>query len=265
MELNEVKKIQKVALDILIEIDRVCKKNNIEYILACGTALGAVRHQGFIPWDDDLDIAMTRENYGRFLEALKNDLGEDFYYHCFEIDQRYNVLLPSMKIRKKNTYILERNTLLKHHCDGDGLFVDVFVYDHISESKLVNGIFRAWMDVQAAIIFILDNLHFNPVFLKKFFIKNDIWFSKCNKHSKKWGLSLTWVFNKPTRQQVYDEDTLFPFQMMPFEGRLFPMPHNTDAFLKAEIGDDYMTLPPVEKRISKHTVEFSDCMDKPQR
>jgi len=263
MELTEVKKIQAVALDILIEIDRICEKNNIEYTLACGTALGAIRHQGFIPWDDDLDIGMTRENYKKFLIALKEDLGNDYYYHCFETDHRYNVLIPSMKVRKKGTYILERNSLLKHHCDGDGLFVDVFIYDHISERKWVNAIFRCWMYLLFVPLFILDNLNLNPVLLKKLYLGSAEWFDSHHQHSKKWGLSMTWVFNKPSKQQVYWEQDLFPFQKMPFEGRLFWMPHNPDAFLRVEIGDDYMTLPPVEQRISKHTVEFSVTSDHP--
>ena len=72
---------------------------------------------------------------------------------------------------------------------------------------------------------------------------------------------MTYVYNKPSRQQVYWEEDLFPTQMMPFEGRLFPMPHDPDAFLKVDIGDDYMTLPPINKQTSKHTVTFSVTSD----
>lgn len=261
MERTEVRKIQKVALEILIEIDRICQKNDIEYILACGTALGAVRHQGFIPWDDDLDIGMTRENYAKFLLALKQDLKEDYYYHCFETDHRYNVLLPNMKVRKKGTFIKERNALLKHHCDGDGLFVDVFIYDHISENKWINGLFRCWMYLQFAWLFVLDNLHICPVFLKKLYLNSAQWYDRIHCHSRKFGVTMTYVYNKPSRQQVYWEEDLFPTQMMPFEGRLFPMPHDPDAFLKVDIGDDYMTLPPINKQTSKHTVTFSVTSD----
>lgn len=261
MKQEDVKKIQNVAFEILLEIDRVCKKNDIEYFLSCGTALGARRHQGFIPWDDDLDISMTRENFEKLIPALKKDLGEDFYFHSFYTDHRYNVLLPMMKIRKKGTYILERNSLLKHHCDGDGLFVDVFIYDKISERKWINAIFRAYMYLLALPIFILDNLHLNPVALKKLFMNSAAWYHHHNKASRKWGLSTTWIFNKPNKQQVYWEDILFPLQEMPFEGRLFPMPHDPDTFLKSEIGEDFMTLPPVEKRIAKHTVQFSVTSD----
>lgn len=265
MELEEVAKIQKVALDILCEIDRVCKENDIEYMLACGTALGAVRHQGFIPWDDDLDIGMTRENYQRFLEVLPKALKEDYYYHCFEADPHYNVLLPNMKVRKKGTYILERNSLLKHRCEGDGLFVDVFVYDHISEYRFVNALMRIYMSIFGGLLFILDNCHLQPVFLKKLFMNSAYHYHQAHQKSRKWGVSMNWIFNRPSKQQVYREKDLFPLQEMLFEGRLFPMPANPDAYLRVEIGDDYMTLPPKEKQISKHTVTFSVTSDQPEK
>lgn len=70
---------QLVLLDMLKEFDRICKKNDIPYILFAGTALGAVRHGGFIPWDDDLDVIMLRPAYQRFLEATPGELGGDYY------------------------------------------------------------------------------------------------------------------------------------------------------------------------------------------
>lgn len=261
MENAEVKKIQKVALDILLEIDRICQANDIEYMLSCGTALGAVRHQGFIPWDDDLDIAMTRENYERFVQVLPTALGEDYYYHCFEADCRYNVLLPNMKVRKKGTCILERNKLLRHHCDGNGLFVDVFVFDKVSEKGWQNILMRIWMYFLGGIIFVLDNLHLNPVILKKLFVNSARGFHRANRNSHKWGLTMMWLFVKPTCQRIYPERILFPLQRMPFEGGMFPMAHDPDAFLRIEIGDDYMILPPIEKRLAKHTVAFSVTSD----
>lgn len=265
MELAEVRKIQEVAYDILLEIDRICKQHNIEYTLACGTALGAVRHEGFIPWDDDLDIGMTRENYERFVEVLPSSLGDDYYYHCFENDKRYNVLLPSMKVRKKNTYIQEVNSLLKHGCDGDGLFVDVFMYDQISEHKVVNGIFRVYMALIGGIIFILNNLKCNPVALKRFYLWCAKKYHLAHKNSKRWGITLTWLFSPIKHLQVYNEQDLFPYHDTKFEDGMFPIANDTDAFLRAEIGDDYMTLPPVEKRIAKHTVTFNVNSDKPEK
>ena len=264
MDLKEVREIQKVSYDILLEIDRICKKHDIGYMLVAGTALGAVRHQGFIPWDDDLDIGMTQSDFDRFIVALKEDLSDDFYFHCFETDKKYNVVIPQMKVRKKNTYIKEVNFLLKNKCDGDGLFADVFVYDHVSEKEWVNNFFRCYMYPYAYLLMLLDNLGLNPVLLKKGFVNSAKWFANMNKNSKMWGYSMTWVFSPLSRQHVYKEEDLFPYIEMPFEQGLFPLPHNTDAFLKIEIGEGYMTPPPIEKQIPKHTVEYSTTSDYPR-
>lgn len=261
MELSEVKEIQKVSYDILLEIDRICKKYDIGYMLVAGTALGAVRHQGFIPWDDDLDIGMTRHDYERFIEALKEDLPEDYYFHCFETDPKYNVVIPQMKIRKKNTYIKEVNFLLRNKCEGNGLFVDVFVYDHISDKAYINNLFRCFMYPYAYLLMLLDNLGLNPILLKKGFVNSAKWFSEKNKHSKTWGYSMTWVFSPLKRQHEYQEEDLFPYVNWQFENGMFPLAHNADAFLKIEIGEGYMTPPPKNKQIPKHTVEYSTTSD----
>ena len=264
MDLSEVRELQKVSYDILLEIDRICKKHGIEYMLVAGTALGAVRHQGFIPWDDDLDIGMTQQAFDRLIVALQEDLSDDYYFHCFETDKKYNVLIPQMKIRKRNTYIKEKNFLLKNKCEGDGLFVDVFVYDHVNDHEWVNNLFRCYMYPYAYLICLLDNLGINPVLLKKGFVNSAKWFARKNQHSKTWGYSMTWVFSKLSRQHVYNEEDLFPYIQLPFEDGLFPLPHNTDAFLKIEIGEGYMTPPPQHLQVPKHTVEYSTTSDKPR-
>ena len=80
-----VKDVQNILLDMIKDIDELCKKNNIEYVLTGGSTLGAIRHKGFIPWDDDMDIAMKRSEYHKFIKALKKDLDPAKYtFHCYE-------------------------------------------------------------------------------------------------------------------------------------------------------------------------------------
>ena len=98
-----VRMLQLKLLEIIKEIDRVCKKNNIEYFLAGGSCLGAVRHKGFIPWDDDMDIGMKRSEFKKFIKALDKDLDFKYTYHCYEKNKKYPVAWPAMKIRMKNT------------------------------------------------------------------------------------------------------------------------------------------------------------------
>ena len=135
--------VHKVLLQMLKDIDVICRKHKIPYWLNGGSALGAYRHKGFIPWNDDADIAMMYEDYLRFIKALQEDLPDGYYFQCFETHKEYNVLIPAMKIRKKGTYLKEVNSLLANKCkDGDGIFVDVFVYDHCTNNKFIDLPFR---------------------------------------------------------------------------------------------------------------------------
>ena len=115
----------------MVEFDQICNKHNLDYALAFGSMLGAVRHNGFIPWDDDIDILMTRTEYLKLVEILKTELKSPFYFQCFEIDERYNSTIPNMKIKIENTFIKE-NTLIKNRLKGDGIFIDIFVFDSVS-------------------------------------------------------------------------------------------------------------------------------------
>ena len=104
--------VHEVVKKIIFEIDRICRKNNIAYALAFGSALGLYNYNGFIPWDDDGDIVIDYFDYHRLVEALKNDLGEDFTFDTEEVNDRYNPLIPAFKVRYKHSYIKEKNSFL---------------------------------------------------------------------------------------------------------------------------------------------------------
>ncbi|MDO5085759.1 MAG: LicD family protein, partial [Erysipelotrichaceae bacterium] len=84
--------VHKVLLKMLEDIDAICKKHHIPYFLNGGSALGAIRHKGFIPWDDDADIAMMHEDYVKFIDVLKQDLSSEYIFQCFDTHKEYNVL-----------------------------------------------------------------------------------------------------------------------------------------------------------------------------
>ena len=120
-------KIHRTEMDIMREIDRICRKHNLTYFLSCGTLLGVVRHKGFIPWDDDMDIDMTRENYDKFIAACKTGLNPEFRLQTWITDPNYHNGFA--KILLKGTCAIEKRgeTTL---CEK-GVFVDIFPWDNI--------------------------------------------------------------------------------------------------------------------------------------
>lgn len=128
-----IRDLQLILLDMLRDIDRVCQKHRINYQLFAGSALGAVRHNGFIPWDDDLDIAFSRDDYERFLYVAKRELDSDKYYLQTEFSEHFPMFYS--KLRLNNTTYMERY----HPRDPkmhQGVFVDLFPIDNLSDNSL---------------------------------------------------------------------------------------------------------------------------------
>lgn len=248
-----LRKLQLVLLSMLKDVDKICKKHDIHYLLFSGSVLGAVRHQGFIPWDDDLDIAIHRDQYSQLLKALQEDLPEQYVVQCFDLDERYLVPFPAMKIRLKNTFVEEENILLKNKCtDCDGVFIDVFLLNYVSEDKKMDYHWRLKNTGLATVITTLENMNRNPISLKKQFLQNAIDYGNQNRDSKLIGDEITWIYNSPRKPYIYRYDDIFPTKLYPFEDGMFPVPNNPDAFLKAHYGDSYMEYPPEDKRAPKH-------------
>ena len=131
------KQIQDIVFKIILEIDRICRKHNIPYALSFGSALGLNNYGGFIPWDDDADISMEYSDYLRFVNVLTKEIGEDFTFECYEVDNRASVLIPAMKVRYKHSFIKEKNdfTLPNRTKRGNGIFVDVSPLINVPNSK----------------------------------------------------------------------------------------------------------------------------------
>ena len=255
--------VQQVLLVILKDIDAICRRHNITYWLNGGSALGAVRHKGFIPWDDDADIAMMRDDFNRFIDVMKEECPDRYVFQCFQTDDRYNVLIPGMKIRMKGTYLKEVNFLLSNRCTGyegcDGVFVDVFVYDYVSPDHLKDLPPRILNQILMVPEVIADNLlHINPIGIKRLIMKNTIAYGKRNekKHSDYVGFDLTWVWKSPMKPFIFRCEDIFPVQYVPFEDTRLPIAHHPHEFLMMGIGEDYMTLPPENKRMAKHIEEI---------
>jgi len=263
-----VRELQLEVLTIMDEIHRVCEKNDIKYGLIAGSALGIVNYKGFIPWDDDIDVCVERKDWNRFIEALDKDLSDNFYFQCFEKDKKYNTIMgPTMKIRKKNTYIKEKNFLLKNRCkSGDGIFVDVIIYDNICENKFVDEINRSIIKLVMPFIVLLDNLHINPVLLKKFVVWYSNRYSRKYENSKLMSQPISVPWEKFMHEPVFLKEDILPFKLYEFEGRQYYSYNNIKKILKQWYGPNclkkwdgrkWVETLPIEKRKPKHTVDLN--------
>ena len=269
-----VRNLQVEILDIMDEIHRICEKHNIKYCLIAGSALGICNYNGFIPWDDDMDICIDHKDLKKFIRALKKDLNKDFYFHCFDTDHKYNVLIPTMKIRKKNTYIEEVNVLLKNRCKGDGVFIDVVTYNGISENKFVDEMYRTYIKLLMPIMVLLDNMRINTTLLKKIVLKIADKYAKKNKNSKYVSQTIAIPWEKFLHEPVFLREDVYPFKLYDFEGRKYYSYNNIEKVMKQWYGPnclkkwngkEYVETLPVEKRHPKHVKDINLKSDVPNK
>ena len=256
--MDMLREVQLKELEILQEIKRICEKNNITYFLSCGTLLGAVRHQGFIPWDDDVDICMPYEDYVRFLEACESQLNERFVLqNCYTEPNDHKAF---SKIRMNQTAFLPPH-YTKYHIHH-GLPVDIFPLTGAPGNSFVQKIKRK--------LFSLSNYILDDNYLR----------STYDKYSKEFGkgkMKLLFLFYRipiRLRRHFYDfclkrflkpcagrknvaeiwwNMDFYPARIfessvpMLFEGENFPAPAGYKEYLTIQYGD-YMQPPPPEKR-----------------
>ncbi len=128
----KLQKLQKAELEILVELDKVCRKHNLRYYIVGGTLIGAVRTGGFIPWDDDIDVSMPREDFDKLL-ALKGEFSKEFFLQTHKTEKECNFFYA--KLRKNGTYFGEDK--FEHTGIHKGIFIDVFPLDYISDRKIL--------------------------------------------------------------------------------------------------------------------------------
>ena len=251
-----LQKLHNCLLDILIEIDRICRKHNIPYFLDSGTALGAVRHGGFIPWDDDADVGMIREDYERFIKAAGTELQPRFFLQTRATDPDFHKF--SAKIRLNGTYFPEsRNEGTSVH---QGIFVDIFPFDYADDDENIakKEIYKA-----RRLYKLWGVRHRHPakenVFRKMvrtlfLVIPESRIESMCEEHFKKHQKSPTnTVVSYSYKMNSYmillfKISDMKPTHNIDFEKHSFEIMNNTDTYLKTMFGE-YDKLPPEEERI----------------
>lgn len=263
-----VRQLQLEVLSVMDEIDRVCRKNNIKYFLIAGSALGIVNYKGFIPWDDDMDISISIDDWDRFIEAMKKDLSDDFYFDSYETDKRFNTINgPWMKVRKKNTYIEEVNFLLKNRCrKGNGIFVDVIPYGSIAKHKIIDELERTFVKINMLFIVLFDNLHINPIPFKSLVYHFSKWCMKWHKKSNLVSQPVSVPWEKFLKEPVFDKNDVYPIKEYEFEGRQFYSYNNIEKIMKEWYGPNclkklengvWVETLPYEKRKPKHVKDIN--------
>ena len=242
-----LKRSQLIMLNLLIQLDRICKKNNINYWIDSGTFLGAIRHKGFIPWDDDIDICMLEEDYRSFLKIAKQELPENVFLQTQETDKNYK-WFPYAKLRDRNTSFIEQNQK-KNELFHQGINLDIFVMDSFKlKIKILKKIYKFLNKLERVNISEHENRF---LILKKIILKLKIneWhykFSRLFLEDPNINSIIGFRYLFP---QLYKYIDIFPLSEIEFEGYKFPCPNNADAYLKELYGDTYMELPPEKDRV----------------
>lgn len=261
-----LKEVKKTELNILSTVDDFCRKNNIKYSLAYGTLLGAVRHKGFIPWDDDIDIWMTRKNYNKFIRTWEQNPVQGYILQNTDLEENFSQNFT--KIRKDNTAFIqtEEEKTTNYH---KGIFIDIFPLDRVAKtpSKIAVQKFYAMLTMLFYRKYAPPTEKGLKKYISKFFLKivPKSKYENARKHFENRYLSLSgdadcsWLSNSTYRDLsiYYDSDMMDDYTFLQFEGRSFMSVSNWDHALKMQYGD-YMQLPPEKDRVWKHHPIFID-------
>ncbi|MBQ4531275.1 MAG: LicD family protein [Lachnospiraceae bacterium] len=266
---EELDKMQKVELEMLLEVDRICRKYHIQYSIDGGTLLGAVRHKGFIPWDDDVDVIMLRKEYHKFQKACKKELDmKRFFLQDYTTDANYR--WGYAKIRRKNTEYIRLGQ--EHLKQKTGICIDIFVADNVPDNEVLKRIhYAACYCIRKIMYAPLGEVNAEKILLRKWYgILNHIPIDKVfwvrnliayHSNRKRTELISHYTFQYPKSctyglpRKCFDE-----FTELEFEGYKFKAFKDYHTYLTMHYGD-YMKLPPKEKRVPETKLSTLQLID----
>lgn len=275
---EELDRIHKAEMGILKDFMKICDENGLKYFAFAGTGIGAIRHGGFIPWDDDIDVALPRKDFEKFIEIVERDMGDKYYVLNTERD--HNFPLTSTRLCIRGTKFVEW-AFMKVKCDF-GIFLDIYPYDNFPDNEFLYFIqkWRAWILSKLLILRSVDE----PVIFQEgikgalvregcklahrllVFLRVDKYalYKRCmkictqynNRKTKRFGYPCD---TKPDWNTLYKRKT-FPCVKWKFEDVELNFPKDMKAMLHNFYGDTYMELPPVEKRKTHfpYILDFGD-------
>lgn len=255
--MTELQHLQSILLSIAKDIDKICVENGIEYYLVAGSLIGAVRHKGFIPWDDDFDIAMDAKNYNKFLDVAKVKLDKSKYY----IQEGYKEWpMPYSKVRLLGT-VLRESEIWDVSNDKSGIFIDIFPLENAANTKFG----RLWQYCcgKVLISYCLRKRGVEKASIMKRFVlllsllldikPIRLFFRKQVEKYRNVDVDYLGSFSGNLRYKntfFVRKDYGKPIRV-PFEDTMLPIAPGYHNNLTKQYGD-YMKLPPVESRVSSH-------------
>lgn len=260
-EITEIAELRKIQLDILKHIDVFCKENQIKYFLSGGTMIGAVRHHGYIPWDDDIDIMMLRNDYEKFISLYTDKDKSKYKIHYYADDKSFT--FPFVKIDNSDTIIIEKAV---NKVENLGINVDLFPIDVIPNEKQLQRKLYSRTSLIMNLLTLKDVvpskerswyknliLYISRVFLWP--VPMITLVRKLDENALKyrnvqsdfcgvavWGYGLREINLRKNWDNVIE---------VPFEDMMAPVPGGYDNYLSCVYGD-YMQLPPEDKRVTHH-------------
>lgn len=269
LEGDVLKALQVVLTDMLFDIDLICIENNIDYCLGGGNCLGAIRHHGFIPWDDDVDINMARKDYGRFVDAFLERFGDKYWIHDIYRKDDYELCFP--RIRRKGTVLLSREDFDRDEC---GVYVDVFLIDSVPNNVILRNIHgagslalgflwscrRFYLHRERYLELANGNEDLLKVFKRKVrigkltsFASLGWWANSWDRWNGKFEDCLSKYITVPVGRKHYfgeltRRDSFFPVRRVSYEGLELPVPNDAEGYLTRLYGTDYAVIPSLEDR-----------------
>ena len=259
-EVTDIREIQQMELGIMEYIHEVCQKIGVKYFLAYGSLIGAVRHKGFIPWDDDMDICMLREDYEKLQDYLIAN--PDERYEVMSYKNNLNYVYPFMKVQDNQTYLLEEDVRIDSNM---GIYVDIFPVDGYEDdvnfknkmTKLIKKrqlscyTFKGITNTKS----VLNSLIRYISVIIFYFTNTNKYVAQIEELAKSRKVpnyeEVDYLIYKDMNKPVWRREWLEQVTTGTFEGKEFMIPKNYHEILTSDYGD-YMQLPPVEQRVSHH-------------
>lgn len=258
---SEINELQKIQLSMLKDFDAVCQKHRISYQLFSGTALGAVRHKGFIPWDDDIDVVMLREDYERFFDSASKELDSNKYYVQREFSEHWPMFFS--KLRLNGTTYIEKY----HSHDArihQGIYIDIFPCDNLSDSRLMQKLQYIASKIVIAKSLYARGYETNSTVKKCFMqfcriLPTEPFKRHCIRRNDSSSLKVHTFFGggKKFERSIYLREWFEQSVKMRFEDSEFPVSAHYDEMLRVMYGD-YMIMPTLEQRVCKRHAAIVD-------